>query len=52
MIQGRSNFVYRIVGTNKFVSLGLKEQYRTQALYVDCLLYTSSDPEVEFAFLA
>ena len=35
MIQGRSNFVYRIVGTNKFVSLGLKEQYRTQALYVD-----------------
>ena len=35
MIQGRSNFVYRIVGTNKFVSLGLKEQYDTQALYVD-----------------
>ena len=25
MIQGRSNFVYRIVGTNKFVSLGLRE---------------------------
>ena len=35
MIQGRSNFVYRIVGTNKFVSLGLKDQYQTQALYVD-----------------
>ncbi|WP_295936324.1 class I tRNA ligase family protein, partial [uncultured Alistipes sp.] len=35
MIQGRSNFVYRIVGTNKFVSLGLKEQYKTQALHVD-----------------
>ena len=35
MIQGRSNFVYRIVGTNRFVSLGLKDQYETQALYVD-----------------
>ena len=35
MIQGRSNFVYRIVGTDKFVSLGLKDQYETQALYVD-----------------
>ncbi len=35
MIQGRSNFVYRIVGTNKFVSLGLKGQYETQEIHVD-----------------
>lgn len=35
MIQGRSNFVYRIVGTNKFVSLGLKDQYDTQEIHVD-----------------
>ncbi len=35
MIQGRSNFVYRISGTNKFVSLGLKDQYDTQAIHVD-----------------
>ncbi len=35
MIQGRSNFVYRIVGTNKFVSLGLKDQYETQEIHVD-----------------
>lgn len=35
MIQGRSNFVYRIVGTNKFVSLGLKDQYETQPIHVD-----------------
>ena len=35
MIQGRSNFVYRIVGTNKFVSLGLKSQYETQEIHVD-----------------
>ena len=35
MIQGRSNFVYRIVGTNKFVSLGLKKEYDTQEIHVD-----------------
>ncbi|MEG1935673.1 MAG: class I tRNA ligase family protein, partial [Rikenellaceae bacterium] len=35
MIQGRSNFVYRVVGTNKFVSLGLKDKYNTQEIHVD-----------------
>ena len=35
MIQGRSNFVYRVVGTNKFVSLGLRDQYETQQIHVD-----------------
>ena len=35
MIQGRSNFVYRINGTNTFVSLGLKEQYEVTPLHVD-----------------
>ncbi len=35
MIQGRSNFVYRIKGTNQFVSSGLKENYETQAIHVD-----------------
>lgn len=35
MIQGRSNFVYRIVGTNKFVSVGLKDQYETTEIHVD-----------------
>ena len=35
MIQGRSNFVYRIVGTNQFVSLGLKDNYQTQEIHVD-----------------
>jgi len=34
-IQGRSSFVYRINGTNKFVSYGLKDQYETSALHVD-----------------
>jgi leucyl-tRNA synthetase len=35
MIQGRSNFVYRVVGTNQFVSLGLKDRYETQEIHVD-----------------
>jgi len=35
MIQGRSNFVYRIKNTNKFVSFGLKEQYDVTPLHVD-----------------
>ena len=35
MIQGRSNFVYRIINTNTFVSLGLKDQYDTTEIHVD-----------------
>ena len=35
MIQGRSNFVYREVGTNRFISLGLKDRYQTQEIHVD-----------------
>lgn len=35
MIQGRSNFVYRIIGTNTFVSLGLKDKYETTEIHVD-----------------
>jgi len=35
MIQGRSNFVYRVKGTNKFVSLGLKDKYDTTEIHVD-----------------
>ncbi len=35
MIQGRSNFVYRVVGTNRFVSLGLKDNYDTTEIHVD-----------------
>ncbi|HLP04430.1 MAG TPA: class I tRNA ligase family protein, partial [Paludibacter sp.] len=35
MIQGRSNFVYRIKDSNTFVSLNLKEKYETTAIHVD-----------------
>ncbi|MEG1728409.1 MAG: leucine--tRNA ligase [Bacteroidaceae bacterium] len=35
MIQGRSNFVYRIKDTNTFVSFGLKEKYDVTPIHVD-----------------
>ncbi|MGJ1226501.1 leucine--tRNA ligase [Sphingobacterium siyangense] len=40
MIQGRSNFVYRVLddegrGTNQFVSYGLRNEYKTIPLHVD-----------------
>jgi leucyl-tRNA synthetase len=35
MIQGRSNFVYRIKDTNTFVSLNLKSRYETTEIHVD-----------------
>ncbi|QDH79376.1 leucine--tRNA ligase [Echinicola soli] len=35
MIQGRSNFVYRIKGSNKFVSHGLRKDHDTAAMHVD-----------------
>lgn len=46
MIQGRSNFVYRLVhkqeeGGPVFVSKGLKDQYTTSAIHVDVKLVTN-----------
>ncbi len=35
MIQGRSNFVYRIKNTNKFVSFNLKDKYDVTPIHVD-----------------
>jgi leucyl-tRNA synthetase len=35
MILGRSNHVYRIQGTNKFVTAERKDEFQTQQLYVD-----------------
>jgi len=35
MIQGRSNFVYRVKNTNQFVSYGLRKEYNTTAIHVD-----------------
>ena len=47
MIQGRSNFVYRIVGTNKFVSLGLKDQYETTEIHVDINIVRNDKLDLE-----
>lgn len=47
MIQGRSNFVYRIVGTNRFVSLGLKDQYETTEIHVDISIVRNDKLDIE-----
>ncbi len=47
MIQGRSNFVYRIVGTNKFVSYNLREQYKTQKIHTDVNIVKNDVLDIE-----
>ncbi|MCR4824071.1 MAG: leucine--tRNA ligase [Bacteroidales bacterium] len=47
MIQGRSNFVYRVVGTNTFVSLGLKDRYDTTEIHVDINLVRNDRLDLE-----
>ena len=47
MIQGRSNFVYRVVGTNTFVSLGLKDQYETTEIHVDVNIVRNDKLDLE-----
>lgn len=64
MIQGRSNFVYRLIdaegkGTNTFVSAGLRSQYKTSGMHVDVNIveneildvvkFKASRPEFEHA---
>ena len=47
MIQGRSNFVYRIKDSNTFVSLNLKDQYDTTPLHVDVNIVTADVLDIE-----
>ena len=47
MIQGRSNFVYRIKDTNTFVSLGLKDQYDVTPLHVDVNIVSGDILDIE-----
>ncbi len=47
MIQGRSNFVYRIKDTNTFVSLGLKDQYDVTPIHVDVNIVSGDVLDVE-----
>ena len=47
MIQGRSNFVYRIKDTNTFVSFGLKDEYDTTPIHVDVNIVQNDILDVE-----
>ena len=46
-IQGRSSFVYRIQGTNTFVSYNLHKEYKTQELHVDIDLVDNDVMDIE-----
>lgn len=47
MIQGRSNFVYRIKDTNTFVSLNLKDQYDVTPIHVDVNIVSNDVLDLE-----
>ena len=47
MIQGTSAFVYRINGTNKYVSNNLKKDYETTALHVDVNIVNNNVLDIE-----
>lgn len=47
MIQGRSNFVYRIKDTNTFVSHGLKDQYDVTPIHVDVNIVQNDRLDIE-----
>jgi leucyl-tRNA synthetase len=46
-ITGDSRFVYRVRGTNKFVSAGLKDKHETDALHVDVNIVNGLDLDTE-----
>ncbi|MBQ2787558.1 MAG: leucine--tRNA ligase [Bacteroidaceae bacterium] len=47
MIQGRSNFVYRIKDTNTFVSLNLAKEYDVTPLHVDVNIVSNDILDIE-----
>lgn len=47
MIQGRSNFVYRIKDTNTFVSYGLKDKYDVTPIHVDVNIVSNDILDLE-----
>ncbi len=47
MIQGRSNFVYRLKGTNTFVSYNLKEAYDVTPIHVDVNIVENDIMDIE-----
>ncbi|MFA5325735.1 MAG: leucine--tRNA ligase [Bacteroidales bacterium] len=47
MIQGRSNFVYRVKNTNVYVSYGLKDKYDTTEIHVDVNIVNNDRLNIE-----
>ncbi|MBL0064475.1 MAG: leucine--tRNA ligase [Bacteroidetes bacterium] len=47
MIQGRSNFVYRVKDSNTYVSFGLRKNHETTALHVDVNLVENDELDIE-----
>ncbi|MGM0408903.1 MAG: leucine--tRNA ligase, partial [Bacteroidota bacterium] len=47
MIQGRSNFVYRIKGSNKFVSYNLRKDYEVTPIHVDVNIVDNDILDIE-----
>lgn len=47
MIQGTSQLVYRINGTNEFVSFGLRKEFDTTALHVDVNMVDNNVLDIE-----
>ncbi len=47
MIQGSSRLVYRISGTNKFVSAGLRKEHKTEALHVDVNIVNGLELDID-----
>ena len=47
MIQGKSKLVYRVKGTNDFVSYGIKDQYDTTPIHVDVNIVQNDELDTE-----
>lgn len=47
MILGTSNFAYRVNGTNKFVSRGLKDQFDTTPVHVDVNMVSNDALDID-----
>ncbi len=47
MIQGNSRIIYRISGTNKYVSAGLQNEYQTEEIHVDVALCNGLELDIE-----
>ncbi len=48
MILGRSSFVYKVKDENKFVSFGLRKEYKTQRLHADISNVVNDELNVEW----